>query len=149
MTSSRRRPSPASFSWGHLTGRSRSRRLVPSDSSTMMNRAKSGAASVSATRDAIDPLLSSSPGFRLAAPKLYRSLVGGAYDGLVATGHGNDVILVMGNGSNAIDAGAGDDFVTDVINIIAREGIRVRGFRTEIPTLEDVFLKLTGHGIRD
>jgi len=25
----------------------------------------------------------------------------------------------------------------------------VRGFRTEIPTLEDVFLKLTGHGIRD
>jgi hypothetical protein len=44
--------------------------------------------------------------------------------------------------------GAGD-FVTDVINIIAREGIRVRGFRTEIPTLEDVFLKLTGHGIRD
>ncbi|MFL5526349.1 MAG: ATP-binding cassette domain-containing protein [Gemmatimonadaceae bacterium] len=45
--------------------------------------------------------------------------------------------------------GAGDDFVTDVINLIAREGIRVRGFRTEIPTLEDVFLKLTGHGIRD
>jgi ABC-2 type transport system ATP-binding protein len=45
--------------------------------------------------------------------------------------------------------GAGDDFVTDVINVIAREGIRVRGFRTEIPTLEDVFLKLTGHGIRD
>jgi ABC-2 type transport system ATP-binding protein len=46
-------------------------------------------------------------------------------------------------------SGAGDDFVTDVINVIAREGIRVRGFRTEIPTLEDVFLKLTGHGIRD
>jgi ABC-2 type transport system ATP-binding protein len=45
--------------------------------------------------------------------------------------------------------GTGDDFVTDVINVIAREGIRVRGFRTEIPTLEDVFLKLTGHGIRD
>jgi ABC-2 type transport system ATP-binding protein len=45
--------------------------------------------------------------------------------------------------------GAGDAFVTEVINVIAREGIRVRGFRTEIPTLEDVFLKLTGHGIRD
>ena len=44
--------------------------------------------------------------------------------------------------------GEGDDFVTDVINLIAREGIRVRGFRTEIPTLEDVFLKLTGHGIQ-
>ncbi len=45
--------------------------------------------------------------------------------------------------------GDGDDFVTEVIHCIAREGIRVRGFRTEIPTLEDVFLKLTGHGIRD
>ena len=45
--------------------------------------------------------------------------------------------------------GVGDDFVTEVINVVAREGIRVRGFRTEIPTLEEVFLKLTGHGIRD
>ena len=45
--------------------------------------------------------------------------------------------------------GEGDGFVTDVINVVAREGIRVRGFRTEMPTLEDVFLKLTGHGIRD
>ncbi|HST06760.1 MAG TPA: DUF4162 domain-containing protein [Gemmatimonadaceae bacterium] len=45
--------------------------------------------------------------------------------------------------------GLGDDFVTEVINVVAREGIRVRGFRTELPTLEDVFLKLTGHGIRD
>jgi ABC-2 type transport system ATP-binding protein len=54
-----------------------------------------------------------------------------------------------GNGATYTIRGAGDDFVTDVINVIAREGIRVRGFRTEIPTLEDVFLKLTGHGIRD
>ena len=54
-----------------------------------------------------------------------------------------------GKGSTYTIRGAGDDFVTDVINIVAREGIRVRGFRTEIPTLEDVFLKLTGHGIRD
>lgn len=45
--------------------------------------------------------------------------------------------------------GVGDDFVTEVINGIARNGVRVRGFRTETPTLEDVFLKLTGHGIRD
>ncbi|HEX6627663.1 MAG TPA: ABC transporter ATP-binding protein [Gemmatimonadaceae bacterium] len=54
-----------------------------------------------------------------------------------------------GVGSAYTISGAGDDFVTEVINVIAREGIRVRGFRTEIPTLEDVFLKLTGHGIRD
>ena len=45
--------------------------------------------------------------------------------------------------------GEGDDFVTEVIHHIAREDIRVRDFRTVIPTLEDVFLKLTGHGIRD
>jgi len=45
--------------------------------------------------------------------------------------------------------GVGDDFVTEVINQIARDGVRVRGFRTDIPTLEDVFLTLTGHGIRD
>jgi ABC-2 type transport system ATP-binding protein len=54
-----------------------------------------------------------------------------------------------GSGRTYTIRGAGDDFVTEVINVVAREGIRVRGFRTEIPTLEDVFLKLTGHGIRD
>jgi ABC-2 type transport system ATP-binding protein len=59
------------------------------------------------------------------------------------------VVRAEGSGATYTIRGAGDDFVTDVINIIAREGIRVRGFRTEIPTLEDVFLKLTGHGIRD
>jgi ABC-2 type transport system ATP-binding protein len=46
-------------------------------------------------------------------------------------------------------SGEGDDFVTEVIHRIAREGTRVRRFRTEMPTLEDVFLKLTGHDIRD
>jgi ABC-2 type transport system ATP-binding protein len=61
--------------------------------------------------------------------------------GVVGRGEGNPVTYTV--------RGAGDDFVTEVINLIAREGIRVRGFRTEIPTLEDVFLKLTGHGIRD
>jgi ABC-2 type transport system ATP-binding protein len=59
------------------------------------------------------------------------------------------VAKAEGSASAYTIVGAGDDFVTDVINVIAREGIRVRGFRTEIPTLEDVFLKLTGHGIRD
>jgi ABC-2 type transport system ATP-binding protein len=45
--------------------------------------------------------------------------------------------------------GEGEDFVTDVIHVIAREGLHVHGFRTEFPTLEDVFLKLTGHTVRD
>jgi ABC-2 type transport system ATP-binding protein len=53
------------------------------------------------------------------------------------------------NGSTHTIRGEGDDFVTHVINFIAHEQIHVTGFRTEIPTLEDVFLKLTGHGIRD
>ena len=51
---------------------------------------------------------------------------------------------VVSDGDRAHVQGVGDDFVTDVINHIAREGIRVTGFRTETPTLEDVFLKLTG-----
>lgn len=45
--------------------------------------------------------------------------------------------------------GEGDGFVNDVIHFIAHEEVPVQGFRTEFPTLEDVFLKLTGHGIRD
>ena len=45
--------------------------------------------------------------------------------------------------------GTGDDFVTDVIHAIAAQGIHVTGFRTELPNLEDVFLKLTGHRVRD
>jgi ABC-2 type transport system ATP-binding protein len=53
------------------------------------------------------------------------------------------------DGSTHTLRGEGDGFVTDVINGIAREGMQVMRFRTEIPTLEDVFLKLTGHGIRD
>jgi ABC-2 type transport system ATP-binding protein len=56
---------------------------------------------------------------------------------------------VTSEGNTHTLRGEGDDFVTDVIGFIAASGIRVRGFRTEMPTLEDVFLKLTGHGIRD
>ena len=45
--------------------------------------------------------------------------------------------------------GRGDAFVTEVIRFIAEQQLTVRDFRTVFPTLEDVFLKLTGHGIRD
>jgi ABC-2 type transport system ATP-binding protein len=45
--------------------------------------------------------------------------------------------------------GRGDDFVTEVIQCLAENRIRVTDFRTVLPTLEDVFLKLTGHSIRD
>ncbi len=45
--------------------------------------------------------------------------------------------------------GREDYLVTHVIQCIAEHRIRVLDFRTELPTLEDVFLKLTGHKIRD
>jgi ABC-2 type transport system ATP-binding protein len=45
--------------------------------------------------------------------------------------------------------GRGDNFVTDVIHCLSENRIRVTDFRTYLPNLEDVFLKLTGHSIRD
>jgi len=45
--------------------------------------------------------------------------------------------------------GRGDDLVTEVIHCLSENGIRVADFRTILPNLEDVFLKLTGHSIRD
>jgi ABC-2 type transport system ATP-binding protein len=44
--------------------------------------------------------------------------------------------------------GHGPDFVTRVIHCLAEHRIPVDDFRTELPTLEDVFLKLTGQAIR-
>jgi ABC-2 type transport system ATP-binding protein len=41
------------------------------------------------------------------------------------------------------------DLVTHVIHCLAEHRIQVTDFRTELPTLEDVFLELTGHVIRD
>ncbi len=45
--------------------------------------------------------------------------------------------------------GNGEDLVTDVIGCLSENRIRVSDFRTVLPTLEDVFLKVTGHSIRD
>jgi ABC-2 type transport system ATP-binding protein len=45
--------------------------------------------------------------------------------------------------------GHGDNFVTEVIQCLSENQIRVTEFRTVLPNLEDVFLKLTGHSIRD
>jgi ABC-2 type transport system ATP-binding protein len=46
-------------------------------------------------------------------------------------------------------SGRGDDLVTHVIHSLAEHRIRVVDFRVELPTLEDVFLRVTGHGLRD
>ena len=45
--------------------------------------------------------------------------------------------------------GTGDGFVTDVIQCLSENRITITDFRTELPNLEDVFLKLTGHSIRE
>src|SRR4051794_40761128 len=45
--------------------------------------------------------------------------------------------------------GNGDDFVSAVIDCLSAHQVHVKSFRTVLPTLEDVFLKLTGHSIRD
>jgi ABC-2 type transport system ATP-binding protein len=46
-------------------------------------------------------------------------------------------------------SGRGDDLVTEVIQCLSENRIRVTDFRTILPNLEDVFLKLTGHSIRE
>ena len=45
--------------------------------------------------------------------------------------------------------GRGDDFITEVIQCLSENRIQVTDFRTVLPNLEDVFLRLTGHSIRD
>jgi ABC-2 type transport system ATP-binding protein len=45
--------------------------------------------------------------------------------------------------------GSGGDLVPHVIQCLAEHRIRVTDFKTELPNLEDVFLTLTGHSIRE
>jgi ABC-2 type transport system ATP-binding protein len=52
------------------------------------------------------------------------------------------------DGPTLVVHGAGEDLVTDVIRCLAEYRIPVTGFRTDEPSLEDVFLKLTGRGVR-
>ena len=46
-------------------------------------------------------------------------------------------------------SGSGTNLVSEVIGCISESGMQVSDFRTVMPTLEDVFLKVTGHSIRD
>ncbi len=56
---------------------------------------------------------------------------------------------VISAGGQLTIRGLGADLVTHVIQCLAEHRMRVIDFRAELPTLEDVFLKLTGHMIRD
>jgi ABC-2 type transport system ATP-binding protein len=59
------------------------------------------------------------------------------------------VEAVIRNDARFTIRGRGDDFVTETIHCLSENRIRVTDFRTILPNLEDVFLKLTGHSIRD
>ncbi len=61
----------------------------------------------------------------------------------------NGVDSVTGTGPEFTISGRNDDLVTDVIQCLSENSIRVTDFRTILPNLEDVFLKLTGHSIRE
>jgi ABC-2 type transport system ATP-binding protein len=56
---------------------------------------------------------------------------------------------VASSGAEITIRGRGDDLVTEVIRCLSENRIHVTDFRTVLPNLEDVFLKLTGRSIRD
>ncbi|MGB7680649.1 MAG: ABC transporter ATP-binding protein [Candidatus Acidiferrales bacterium] len=59
------------------------------------------------------------------------------------------VEAVTCSGSQFTIRGRGNDLVTEVIHCLSENRIQVTDFRTILPNLEDVFLKLTGHSMRD
>ncbi len=61
----------------------------------------------------------------------------------------SDLTSVVADEGRFVLSGTDEAFVSRVIECLAQHRIRVGAFRTEMPNLEDVFLKLTGHSIRD
>jgi ABC-2 type transport system ATP-binding protein len=59
------------------------------------------------------------------------------------------LISLERQGSRFTLHGTGEEFVSNVIACLSEQRVRVTDFRTVLPSLEDVFLKLTGHSIRD
>ncbi len=52
-------------------------------------------------------------------------------------------------GERVIVYGHAGEFVSEVVNALAKSGVHFHDLRTEQPTLEDVFLSLTGREMRD
>jgi ABC-2 type transport system ATP-binding protein len=57
--------------------------------------------------------------------------------------------LIERQDSRIVLRGRGEDFVGDVVQCVSEHRIRVTDFQTVTPNLEDVFLTLTGHSMRD
>jgi ABC-2 type transport system ATP-binding protein len=53
------------------------------------------------------------------------------------------------DGERLVVYGRGDRLVSDVVNAAQSAGADLRDLRTEEPDLEDVFLRLTGRGMRE
>jgi ABC-2 type transport system ATP-binding protein len=59
------------------------------------------------------------------------------------------VVSLTRAGSEVTLTGRGEELISSVIECVSERRIRVRDFRTMMPTLEDVFLTLTGHSVRE
>jgi ABC-2 type transport system ATP-binding protein len=60
----------------------------------------------------------------------------------------NTVTRVDHTGERCVVYGKGDRLVADVVNVLAEKGVNFHDLRTEQPSLEDVFLTLTGREMR-
>jgi ABC-2 type transport system ATP-binding protein len=58
------------------------------------------------------------------------------------------VEAVVADGDTLTIRGRGERLVAAIIDAVSAQRVPVDDFRTEMPTLEDVFLELTGHSIR-
>jgi ABC-2 type transport system ATP-binding protein len=59
------------------------------------------------------------------------------------------VEAVETDGASMTIRGTNANLVADVIQCVSRHGIAVTDFHSTMPSLEDVFLRLTGHSMRD
>jgi len=59
------------------------------------------------------------------------------------------VTAVERTGDRVVVQGQGDRLVSSVVNYLDEAGIRFRDLHTKQPTLEDVFLALTGRKVRE
>jgi ABC-2 type transport system ATP-binding protein len=59
------------------------------------------------------------------------------------------VTLVEQNGDRVVVQGKGDMLVVEVVTALAKEGTLFSDLRTEQPNLEDVFLAVTGHEMKE
>ena len=58
------------------------------------------------------------------------------------------VVSAAREGADVVLRARSVDVMTGLIGCLAERRIAVTDFRTIVPTLEDVFLKLTGHSVR-